>query len=168
VARRSVALATVAPVIQLRPLAEAEAHAVARWRYEPPYDFYDGSDAEVPVMLDSANHYRAVHVDNDFVGYVCVGPDAMVSGQEAAAGVDDIGWGFRPDLTGRGLASVWLGTALELLDDLLAAPTQRVVIAAWNQRSLTVARHLGFDDPEPLRNANVDWVVLTRARPTQL
>ncbi len=27
-------------------------------------------------MLDVANRYRAVHVDGEFVGYVCVGPDA--------------------------------------------------------------------------------------------
>jgi RimJ/RimL family protein N-acetyltransferase len=165
VARQSSPWLQSATMIQLRPLTEAEAHAVARWRYEPPYDFYDGSETEVLVMLDPVNQYRAIHLDNEFVGYVCVGPDAMVSGQEAGADIDDIGWGFRPDLTGRGLASTWIRMALDLLDDLLAAPTQRVVIAAWNKRSQAVARHLGFEDPVPLSNAGREWVILTRPRP---
>jgi len=153
-------------VIEVRPLSAAEAREVALWRYESPYDFYDGSEAEVSVMLDPVNRYCAVHVAGEFVGYVCVGPDALVSGQHAGPGINDIGWGFRPDLTGRGLASRWLRTALDLLDDLLQAPTQRVVIAAWNQRSRAVALSLGFGDPVPLTNADGDWVILSRSRPT--
>lgn len=152
-------------MIRIGRLSEAEARAVARWRYEPPYDFYDGSEAEVPVMLDPVNQYCSIHVDGEFVGYVCVGPDAMVSGQEADTDIDDLGWGFRPDLTGRGLASRWLPVALDLLADLLTAPTQRVVIAAWNERSQAVARRLGFEDPVPLSNAHGEWVMLSRARP---
>jgi RimJ/RimL family protein N-acetyltransferase len=152
------------PLIELNPLAAAEARQVALWRYEAPYNFYDGSEAEVSVMLDPANQYRAVHVDSEFVGYVCVGPDAMVSGQEVDPEVNDIGWGFRPDLTGRGLASRWLPMVLDLLGDLLHAPTQRVVIAAWNERSLAVALRLGFENPVPLKNADGDWVVLSRSR----
>jgi ribosomal-protein-alanine N-acetyltransferase len=126
-------------VIELVPMTEAAARSIARWRYEPPYDLYDGSEAEVPVMLAPANQYFSVLAEKTLVGYVCVGPDARVAGQQPDPDVGDIGWGFRPDLTGRGIASRWLSEALERLDEVLGARTQRVVIAAWNQRSQATA-----------------------------
>ncbi len=117
-------------------------------------------------MLDPANHYFAVFAAGALAGYVCVGPDARVAGEQADEEVDDIGWGFRPDLTGRGMAIRWLPVVLGLLGEVLPARTQRVVIAAWNERSQAAARRLGFDAPVPLTNDAGEWVVLTRARPT--
>lgn len=151
-------------MIELAPMTEAEARGIARWRYEPPYDFYDGSEAEVPVMLHPANRYFAVRADGALVGYACVGPDARVAGQQADEEVDDIGWGFRPDLTGQGIASRWLPDVLDLLADVLRARTQRVVIAAWNGRSQAAARRLGFDSPVPFSNHTGEWIAFTRAR----
>lgn len=151
--------------IQLAPITEAEALEVALWRYDPPYAFYNGSEAEVAVMLDSANRYRAVHVKGEFVGYVCAGPDARVAGQEPDADIDDLGWGFRPDLTGRRLASRWLPAVLALLADELTAPRQRVVIVAWNERSQAVARRLGFGGSVSHTGGGVEWVVMMRQRP---
>jgi RimJ/RimL family protein N-acetyltransferase len=152
-------------MIELMPMTEAAARSIALWRYEPPYDFYDGSEADVPVMLEPANNYFAVFAAGALAGYVCVGPDARVAGERADEEADDIGWGFRPDLTGRGIASRWLPVVLELLGDVLHARTQRIVIAAWNERSLAAARRLGFDTPVPLSNGAGEWVVLARARP---
>jgi hypothetical protein len=43
--------------VVLVPMDGAEAASVARWRYPAPFDFYDGSEAEVAVMLDPANGY---------------------------------------------------------------------------------------------------------------
>jgi [ribosomal protein S18]-alanine N-acetyltransferase len=149
--------------IYIADITAANARAVARWRYPPPFDFYDGTDSEVAVMLDPANHYSAVHADGQFVGWVCVGPDALVAGQRPGPGVADIGWGFRPDLTGQGLASHWLSEAIELLMGSDPALTQRVVIAAWNQRSQAVAQRLGFGDPVKHVNADGDWIVMTRS-----
>ncbi len=149
-------------VIQLVAMSVSDARAIADWRYEPPYDFYDGSEAEISVMLDPVNWYRSIRASGEFVGYVCVGPDARVAGQLAVPEIDDIGWGFRPDLTGRGIASGWLPDVLELLDGLAVRPKQRVVIAAWNERSQAVARRLGFVDAGSLDNELGRWVELER------
>ncbi|WP_249019520.1 GNAT family N-acetyltransferase [Conexibacter sp. S30A1] len=145
-------------------MSEADARAITSWRYAPPYDFYDGSEADVVVMLDPVNRYRSIRFEGELVGYVCVGPDARVAGQLAASEIDDIGYGFRPDLTGRGIASGWLPEVLETLDDLLRAPRQRVVVAAWNERSLAVARRLGFRDAASFENDHGRWLELVRAR----
>ncbi len=40
-------------MIELMPMTEAAARSIALWQAEPPYDFYDGSEAEVSVMLDT-------------------------------------------------------------------------------------------------------------------
>lgn len=141
-------------------MSEADARVIARWRCEPPYDFYDGSEAEVPVMLDPANSYRSIRFAGELVGYVCAGPDARVAGQTAEAEIDDIGYGFRPDLTGRGIASSWLPEVLQLLDDL-TAPRRGVVVAAWNERSQAVARKLGFQETDSFANDQGRWVELT-------
>ena len=147
----------------LTPMGGVEAAAVARWRYPPPYDFYDGSEAEIAEMLDPANGYRAVRVEGEFVGFLCAGPDARVEGQVGVAGIEDIGWGFRPDLVGRGLASGWAVAAVETLSAFTSAQRQRVVIATWNGRSLAVARRLGFAEPTAHVNATGHWTILTRS-----
>lgn len=151
-------------MVELAPITEAAARSIARWRYEAPYDFYDGSEAEVPVMLDPVNRYFAIQDRGVLVGYVCVGPDARVAEQHADPDIDDIGWGFRPDLTGKGIASRWLAQILELIDDVSPARTQRVVIAAWNERSQAAARRLGFQNPTRFSNNAGEWVILTRSR----
>jgi ribosomal-protein-alanine N-acetyltransferase len=148
--------------VTVSPLTDPQARMVAEWRYDPPYDLYDGAEAEVAVMLDPANQYHAVHVEAEFVGYVCVGPDARVTGLEEREDVDDIGLGFRPDLTGQGIASAWIPTVIALLADRLNAPMQRVVITAWNKRSQAVARRAGFGQPTPHVNGDGEWIVLSR------
>lgn len=154
-------------MLEVGPITRATAQRIALWRYEPPYDFYDGSTAEVAVMLDPANGYHEILKDGTLVGYVCVGPDARVAGQPADPGTDDIGWGFRPDLIGRGIASRWLPEVLAQLDELLRAPVQRVVIAAWNERSSAAARRIGFQDPATFTNDSGEWLMLSRSRPSR-
>jgi GNAT superfamily N-acetyltransferase len=143
-------------------MTEELARALAGWRYSPPYDFYDGADADVAGMLDPVNGYRGVRLNGEFVGYVCAGPDARVAGQVAMDRVDDIGLGFRPDLTGRGIASAWVPVVIGRLTAQLSAPVQRVVIAAWNERSRAVALRAGFDHPILHVNDDGEWFVLKR------
>ena len=165
--RKPSGLEHLGPDISLRlaPFTEAEARTVVGWWYEPPYDFYNGNEAEIPVFLDPVNRYYAVHVGGDLVGYVCVGLDARVQGQEAEAGVDDIGWGFRPDLTGRGIASRWIPEALGRMTGELRQARQRVVIIDWNKRSQAAAERLGFQQTGMHHNDVGAWVVMTRANP---
>ena len=154
--------------IRVAALSEPEARVIAQWRYQHPYDFYDGDEREIEVMLDPAHHYYAVHAVDELVGYICVGPDARVAGQEPINDIDDLGWGFRPHLVGRGIASRWLPSALELIRDELTKPRHRVIVINWNGRSQTVARRMGFEASGTHRNAHGDWVLMCRPRPSGL
>lgn len=151
--------------IELGPVTRAEAEAAAGWRYLPPDDFYDGSPEEVDTMLDPANGYLAVRAAGEFVGFICAGPDARVAGQPALEDAEDIGWGFRPDLIGRGVASRWAEAAVAEITRRSRAERQRVAIVAWNGRSLALAHRLGFSDPRPHHNATGEWTILTRPVP---
>lgn len=154
--------------IVVAPLTAPDVHAIAQWRYEPPYDFYDGDEQEIAVMLDPANNYYSVGRDRELVGYLCIGPDARVAGQAPIDDADDLGWGFRPDLIGRGIASRWIPVALARVDEQLTKRWQRVTVISWNQRSQAAARRMGFERSGTHHNAHGDWVVMCRLRPRGL
>jgi ribosomal-protein-alanine N-acetyltransferase len=157
-------LSTSDASVRLAVMSEADAREIAAWRYDQPYDLYDGSEAEVAVMTDPVNRYRSLRRDGELIGYACVGEDALVAGQASEPDVDDIGLGFRPDQIGRGQARTVLPEVLALLGEELTAPRQRVVIAQWNQRAISAARAVGFEPEGVHSNDAGDWVVLTRTK----
>ena len=61
---------------------------LATWRYEPPYDFYNG-DQEEP--LNPERYFAARDDDDAMVGFYYYEPNGDVL---------DYGLGLRPDLTG--------------------------------------------------------------------
>ncbi|MGN6677364.1 MAG: GNAT family N-acetyltransferase, partial [Streptosporangiaceae bacterium] len=56
----------------------------------------------------------------------------------------DTGGGLRPDLTGKGLGRVAIGTGLAFGRREFAPPAFRVTVASFNERALRVVRSLGF------------------------
>src|SRR3712207_2229590 len=101
--------------VTFRPVTEAEARAIAAWRYEGPYAYYNApegaADAEyLRELLDPDNpYYAALDPQGELIGFFAFGSPAQVGHREqreqAYAGEEalDIGLGLRPDLTGRGL-----------------------------------------------------------------
>ena len=71
------------------------------WRYEPPYDFYDG---DVDPVLNPERFYEALDEEGLLVGnyYFEEKGDAL-----------EIGLGMRPDLTGRGLGLEFFRAGLD-------------------------------------------------------
>ena len=77
---------------------QAEAEAIAAWRYEPPYSFYDWTaDADDLAELlgeeSRADKYFSAFDPAGLIGFF---------GFEASE-TEVVGLGLRPDLTGRGL-----------------------------------------------------------------
>ena len=94
--------------MKVQPITDEQAVAIAEWRYEFPYEWYDTSADPRRVEL-FANPGRRTHLravvddDGELVGFFNFVPE----GHEVRLGL-----GMRPDLTGRGLgAAVHRGRA---------------------------------------------------------
>jgi RimJ/RimL family protein N-acetyltransferase len=120
---------------------EAFACEVARWQYEPPYDFYDlASDpGDAAAMSDPARfgHYRAVLEDGDEK------LDAFWY-FDWHGDVVEVGIGLRPDLTGRGRGESFLRAQLAYATSQWSPASFRLFVAAWNERANRLYQRLAF------------------------
>lgn len=118
--------------LTIRP-ASAETFAdMARWRYEAPYDFYDG---DVDPVLNPERFYEALGEDGSLVGnfYFEEKGDAL-----------EIGLGLRPELTGRGLGLEFFRAGVEFGRRLFRPARVILNVAAWNRRAIAVYERAGF------------------------
>jgi RimJ/RimL family protein N-acetyltransferase len=104
------------------------------WRYEAPYDFYDG-DAE-PV-LNPERYYRATGEDGALVGFYYF---------EQKGDALEIGLGLRPDLTGRGLGGEFFRVGLEFGRACYGPARVILNVAAFNERAIRVYERAGFKE----------------------
>ena len=99
---------------------------MATWRYEPPYDFYDG---DVDPVLNPERFYEALDEDGSLVGnyYFEEKGDAL-----------EIGLGLRPDLTGRGLGLEFLLAGIDFGRRRFGLRAVILNVAAFNERAIKV------------------------------
>jgi RimJ/RimL family protein N-acetyltransferase len=116
----------------IRRASSATLEEIGTWRYEPPYDFYDG-DAD-PV-LNPERFYEALDDEGKLVGnfYFEEKGDAL-----------EIGLGLRPDLTDRGLGLEFVQTGLEYGRDLFRPARIILNVASFNERAIKVYERAGF------------------------
>jgi len=113
----------------MTPAAFAE---LATWRYEPPYDFYDGDQEE------ALNPERFFSVRDDagaIIGFYYFEPNGDIL---------DYGLGLRPDLVGRGLGLGFFRGGLEFGRERYVPSLIRLHVAAFNERAITVYERAGF------------------------
>jgi RimJ/RimL family protein N-acetyltransferase len=165
------------------PLTEADARAIAGWRYDGAYSAYNSPPGEagdaVRAMLDLANRYFAAR-DQDFglAGFCCFGPDARVPcGAYADESVLDVGLGLRPDLTGRGLGPTFVEAIAAFAGTQLGHRRLGLTVAAWNRRAIRAYEKAGFrtvrtftrSTPAGLANGSTEWRQMIRDdRPVDL
>ena len=143
--------------LTFRPATEAEARAIAAWRYDGPYAFYNAPEgaADDPEylreLLDPDNpYYAALDSRGGLVGFLAFGAPALVGTpeerNEAYGGEQalDIGLGLRPDLTGRGLGLTYVEAGLALARERFASARLRLSVAAFNHRAIRVYERAGF------------------------
>jgi ribosomal-protein-alanine N-acetyltransferase len=150
---------------KLGRLSEADADAISMWRYEPPYDVYNVLAGDARLMTDPAQRFSAVRRNGELIAYLCLGAEARVFGLGEESGMEDLGFGLRPDLMGQGLSREILPLLLEVLGEQLTGTRLRVVILDWNARSLAAYRRVGFTDVGSHINDDGTYLLLERARP---
>jgi RimJ/RimL family protein N-acetyltransferase len=108
-------------------LAELES-----WRYEPPYDFYDG-DAD-PV-LNPERFFGARDESGELIGFYYF---------ELRSNVLEYGLGLRPDLTGQGLGANFVEEGLAFGRARYRPARIVLAVAAFNERAIRVYERCGF------------------------
>ncbi len=126
---------------RFEPMSQWQAHAVAGWRYDPPYDFYDmvADPDDLAELLDP--------VQREGRDFAVLGDPGGLLGFfmfKHEGDTVEVGLGLRPDLTGRGLGLSFLLAGLELARERYAPARFRLAVAAFNQRAIRVYERAGF------------------------
>ena len=125
---------------RFEPMSDQQAHTIAGWHYDPPYDFYDwmADEEDLAEPLDPArraDRYFAVLDEGDLVGFFAFYPDGDAI---------EVGLGLRPDLTSHGLGLAFLLAGLEFARARYAPTQFRLAVAAFNARAIRVYERASF------------------------
>jgi RimJ/RimL family protein N-acetyltransferase len=107
---------------------------IEQWRYETPYDFYDGGAEPV---LNPERYFAARDADGALVGFYYF---------EQRGDVLEYGLGLRPDLTGRGHGPAFFRAGLEFGRERFRPSRIVLAVAAFNRRAITVYDSGGFEE----------------------
>lgn len=126
---------------EFEPMNKSHAQAIAGWRYEDIYAFYDADQdvEDLEELLDPRNwmdkYWAVVDERGELVGFFCF---------EKEGGVVAVGLGLRPDCTGKGLGRAFVEAGLEFARCQFKPETFRLDVAAFNQRAIKVYERAGF------------------------
>jgi RimJ/RimL family protein N-acetyltransferase len=143
--------------VRVEPLSIDDAHAIAGWRHPAALATYDVNEIVTPER-----GFWSVTDGDELIGYACFGDEARVPGVAEEGGVLDVGYGMRPDLIGRGLGQAFVATILQFGAETFEPALVRLVILDWNERSLRVARKLGFQAQRSVESTEGVFVLMTR------
>ena len=122
-------------------MTQADAEAVAAWRYPGEYAFYDftADPDDLALLLDPARRGDTFHAadgeDGRLAGFFQVEP--------GAEGVE-LGLGLRPDLCGHGLGEGFTRLGIDVVRELHGTARITLAVAAFNARAITVYERCGF------------------------
>jgi [ribosomal protein S18]-alanine N-acetyltransferase len=118
--------------LTIRPASEETLAELETWRYEPPYDFYDGD--EDPI-LNPERFFEALGDDGLLVGFYYF--------KEKGPALE-IGLGLRPDLAGHGLGLEFFCAGVEFGRSRFAPARVILAVAGFNERARIVYERAGF------------------------
>jgi len=118
--------------IRIEPASPDEYALMRKWRYPPPYDFYDG-DVDPPENPE--RYFAARDEDGELIGFYYFEPNPPDL---------DYGLGLPPDLTGHGLGLEFFLAGLAYARDLYGPSRVFLHVAEFNKRARRVYERAGF------------------------
>jgi RimJ/RimL family protein N-acetyltransferase len=113
-------------------MSPEEIDDMVSWRYEPPYDFYDG---DIDPILNPERFFAVYDDSGTLVGNYYF---------EQKGDVVEYGLGLRPELTGMGLGLEFFRAGLDVARARFSPTTITLAVAAFNARAITVYERAGF------------------------
>lgn len=130
--------------MEVGPLTRAHALDICGWRYDPPYECYDMTDADPDGLLQPEAGFHALLAGDQLVGFRSFGADGHVPGWDYDDRALDTGGGLRPQLVGQGLGREAISAGLSFGRAHFAPDAFRVTVASFNTRALRTVEALGF------------------------
>ena len=134
-----------AGTLRVGPLRREHAEDICTWRYPPPYDCYDMTDADPDDLLSPERGFHAVLDGDRLIGFRSFGADGQVPGWDYDDSALDTGGGLRPELVGQGLGRRVITAGLAHGLAAFDPPAFRVTVADFNLRAVHTVESLGFD-----------------------
>jgi RimJ/RimL family protein N-acetyltransferase len=117
--------------LKIESMRPEDFDALASWKYEPPYDFYNGDEEEIL----NPERFNSVRDDDELIGFYYYEPNGDVL---------DYGLGLRPELVGRGLGLEFFRAGLEFGRERYRPRLVQLHVAAFNERAIKVYERAGF------------------------
>jgi len=133
--------------LRFRSFCPADALITIAWRYPAPYSAYnlDPQDPKIlAALLRPDYNYHAILQNDGVIGFFLLGPDARVRGGTYDDAALDIGFGLRPDLTGRGRGSAYFNAVLRYIEAQTPGRALRATVVDWNERAKRLCQRAGF------------------------
>ncbi len=156
--------------IHLELLQEVHAREILKWRYSPPYDFYNPPEmrATADYVREFINPEYQFHAilddDSRFIGFCSYGIDGQVPGGNYELEALDIGLGMKPELTGCGLGDLFLAAILNHAIKKFDPTIFRMTVANFNKRALRLYENFGFSKRGGFEYAilNIPYTILIK------
>lgn len=138
----------------MRAFTEADADAVASWRYPAPYNVYDArEDPSIGEEMRDPSRWGAswFAADDAGTGELAGFLELVASESDSEAGTQvevEVGLGLRADLTGRGIGVEFVEAALGFSRERWSPRSFALDVFPWNERAIRVYERTGFERGE--------------------
>lgn len=131
--------------LSIRAMTDFFAREIATWTYLDEWSVYNSSPKN-DLFTSEAGYLAVVGFENILVGFACSGVEARVPGLGEAVDTLDVGLGMNPIFVGQRHGAEFGAVVVSYFQENTDASYLRVVVQSWNERSLNLARNLGFKE----------------------
>lgn len=133
-------------------MSSKDAEEIAMWKYEVPYNLYNGNGSSEYVRELLNGIYYAVKAKdsgNSLIGYFCFGESAQIPAGRLCdvynEDLVDIGLGMNPMKCGKGMGEYFLQQGIAFARYIFFDKGLRLTVAIFNERAIKVYKRCGFE-----------------------
>lgn len=143
------------------------AEEILKWKYEPPYDFYNNelNEEELEELLDGS-YFAIKNEASELIGFFCMGENAQVPKGRGFGVYEeecmDMGLGMNPKLTGKGDGTRFGISVLNEIEGKAGGLPIRLTVADFNKRAVHLYEKLGFVAKERFSTEAAGFITMVK------